>query len=99
MANDLLLDDDDDLLLAGGDLVLGESAGQEVSLLLRTNQGDWRAAPLTGFGVARRTRNEVIPREFEGALAAQLRLDGFADCQVELSPDGQLTISATRRDD
>lgn len=99
MANDLLLDDDDDLLLEGGDLVLGESGGQEVDLILRTNQGDWRAAPLTGFGVARRTRNEVSPREFEGELAAQLRLDGFADCQVALNQDGQLTISAKRRDD
>jgi hypothetical protein len=96
MVKDLLLDEDDDLLIEGGDLVVDESAEQEVGLLLRTNQGDWRNNPLTGFGLDRRTRNEVNRTEFARDLQGQLELDGFGTAQVELSADGQLTINARR---
>ena len=98
MTKDLLLDDDDDLLIAHGDLMVGDSAEQEVGLVLRTNQGDWRASPLTGFGVARRTRNEVNRTQFERDLTSQLEADGFADSQVTLANDGHLTINARRHD-
>lgn len=98
MAKDILLDTADDLLFEGGDLVVDDSAEQEVGLILRTNPGDWRASPLTGFGVARRTRNEVNPTAFARDLSSQLELDGFAEHQVNLATDGQLTINARRND-
>ena len=98
MAKDLLLDEDDDLLFEHGDLVVDDSSEQEVGLILRTSQGDWRANPLTGFGVARRTRNEIIRAEFERGLSSQLEADGFADNQVTLATDGQLTINARRHE-
>lgn len=98
MANDILLDEQDDLLFAYGDLVVDRSEEQEVGLILRTNQGDWRATPLRGFGVAQRTRNEVNRAQFERALAAQLELDGFTESAVSLAGDGQLTINARRHD-
>lgn len=98
MAKDILLDADDDLLIEGGDLVADDSAEQEVGLILRTNQGDWRDSPLTGFGVARRTRNEVNPTQFARDLSSQLELDGFAQNQVNLATDGQLTINARRNE-
>ena len=95
MAKDILLDDNDDLAFLDGDVVIGDSADQEVSLILRSNQGDWRASPLTGFGVAQRMRNEVSRAEFELALASQLELDGFSMPVVKLAQDG-LTINAKR---
>jgi hypothetical protein len=98
MAKDLLLDADDDLLIEGGDLVADDSAEQEVGLIFRSNQGDWRDSPLTGFGVARRTRNAVNPDEFASALSSQLEMDGFATNQVNLAADGQLTIYARRNE-
>lgn len=96
MVNDILLDEDDDLQIVNGDLVIGPSEEQEVGLILRTNQGDWRASPLTGFGVARRARNEVSSSEFERELDTQLRLDGFNDTQVRLTEQGELSINARR---
>ncbi|WP_380284528.1 hypothetical protein [Hymenobacter rubripertinctus] len=94
--NDILLDENDDLLFENGDLVMGPSEEQEIGLILRTNQGDWRTSPLTGFGVDRRTRNEVNRVDFEGELASQLRLDGFEDAQVRLSEQGELSVNARR---
>jgi hypothetical protein len=98
MAKDILLDAADDLLIQNGDLVIGDSGEQEISLLLRSNPGDWRASPLTGFGLLRRMRNEVNRTEFERALGAELELDGFTGVVVELSPATGLTISAKRNE-
>lgn len=95
MAKDILLDDTDDLLFQDGDLVIGESADQDVSLIIRSCQGDWRASPFTGFGIAQRMRNEINRTEFERELGAQLALDGFSLPVVQLGPDG-LTINAKR---
>ncbi len=98
MATDLLLDDDDDLLVQQGDLVLGDSLQQEVDLVVRTSQGDWRNSPLTGFGVGRRTRAVVQREAFASELTAQLELDGMQEVAVELSPEGKLAINAKRYD-
>ena len=98
MAKDILLDEEDDLLIENGDFVVDASEEQEVGLILRTSQGDWRASPLTGFGVARRTRNEVNRPQFERELSSQLELDGFDDSQVTLATDGQLLINARRHE-
>ncbi|SHJ76223.1 hypothetical protein SAMN02745146_0102 [Hymenobacter daecheongensis DSM 21074] len=96
MAKDILLDEEDDLLIVNGDLVIGDSEEQEVGLILRTNQGDWRQSPLTGFGVARRTRTEISRTQFERDLSTQLLMDGFDDCDVTLTEEGQLSIKAKR---
>ena len=96
MAKDILLDNDD-LLFENGDLVVDESSQQEVDLILRSNQGDWRASPLTGFGLAQRMRNQLNRAEFEGALSWQLALDGFGQSTVSIGPDG-LNINAQRYD-
>ena len=98
MAKDLLLDDSDDLLIEAGDLVVDDSQEQEVGLLLRTAQGEWRASPLTGFGVQQRTRSEINRTQFERELSTQLELDGFDVKQASLSVDGQLSISVTRHE-
>jgi len=97
MAKDILLDDNDDMLIENGDLVIEDSGEQEVGLIMRTNQGDWRASPLTGFGLQQRMRNQVNRTEFERALGGQLELDGFALAEVRLTPDG-LKISAQRNE-
>ncbi len=98
MAKDFLNDENDDLLIVDGDLAFGDSEEQEVGLIIRTNPGDWRQSPLTGFGIGNRTRNEVNPTLFERDLDTQLRMDGFDDNQVSLSEHGQLSIKASRRE-
>ena len=98
MAKDILLDNADDLLFENGDLVVDESGEQEVGLILRSDQGDWRNSPLTGFGVARRMRNQVNRTEFERGLSSQLLQDGFVEAVVKLDPTDGLTINARRND-
>jgi hypothetical protein len=98
MARDILLDEYDDLLIEGGDFVVDESTKQEVDLIIRTDQGDWRASPMTGFGVARRTRSEVNRTQFERDLNSQLVLDGFTNTQVSLAQNGQFTVNASRHE-
>ena len=92
MAKDLLLGDDDDLDFVAGDLVAGDADSQDVGLILRTNQGDWRQSPLVGFG------SEVGRDQFVRDLDTQLRLDGFEDNHVALAEDGTLTIKALRHE-
>ncbi len=98
MAKDILLDDDDDLLFEDGDLVVDESSDQEVGLILRSNQGDWRASPMTGFGLQQRIRSQTKRTEFARALGAALDFDGFVQSVVQLSTDGQLIINTRRNE-
>ena len=98
MATDFLLDEQDDLLIRDGDLVVGPSEQQEIGLIVRLAQGELRAAPLTGFGIARRLRGEADRDSFSQELDTQLRLDGFTDSRVALADNGTLTVQATRND-
>jgi hypothetical protein len=96
MAKGFLLNNQDDLLIENGDLVIGDSEEQEIGLILRTNMGDWRGAPLTGFNLMRHMRSNVDAETFTRNLDTQLLQDGFADNRITLEADGKLIISANR---
>lgn len=48
---DILLDNNYDMQITNGDLLISESAHQDVELLLITSKGEWKQWPLTGVGI------------------------------------------------
>lgn len=80
---DLKLDTSYDLAIAGGDFVIADTEQQEVDLILRTNQGEWKNSPLTGCNLFQylnanyTTTNQVIKN-----IKQQLQLDGKKDYTV-----------------
>ncbi len=59
MALDLLLNDENDIQIANGDFVIGESLTQEVALILRSSQGEWKSDPLTGANLIQLINSNV----------------------------------------
>ncbi|MCC3159526.1 hypothetical protein LJ737_19950 [Hymenobacter sp. 15J16-1T3B] len=98
-ATDLLLDANDDLLVERGDFVAGPADAQHIDLLLRTAQGDWRADPLVGVGIARyqkapygATQAAALTR----AVGIQLERDGYQVLALDLTDLSDATIDADR---
>jgi hypothetical protein len=97
---DLLLGPDYDLAFSeAGDLVVGESDGQHISLLLLTAQGEWRADPLVGVGLRRyqsapygRTQAQALQRE----VAVQLQRDGYQVLENDLADLSAAKLNAVR---
>lgn len=84
MRKDLLLDDDFDLMIANGDLVVGSSVQQESALITFSHKGEWRAAPLVGFGISNYLKKvagssmlNTTPEVFKRDLEEQLEIDGM----------------------
>lgn len=73
---DILLDETGDLLFKNGDLVVGESELQDVGLILRTNQGEWKETPIIGANLVKEIRGNENKLKRERNLRIQLKLDG-----------------------
>lgn len=91
---DFLLDDDGDLAVAGGDLVAGDSADQEMRALLLSHKGNWLAAPFVGVGVDDELLNDGNLTGLQQEVIRQFELDGFRDVRLVWGEDGQLQVTA-----
>jgi len=99
-ATDLLLDTSYDLAITDdGDLAVGASDAQHISLLLLTNQGEWRADPLVGIGLRRyqsapygRAQAQALQRE----VNVQLERDGYQVLENELADLSAAKLNAVR---
>lgn len=74
--DDILLDDDNDLLIENGDLTIGDSAIQDVALILATNKGEWKSAPLLGANLTELLRSRASQDEINKRIRLQMEYDG-----------------------
>ncbi len=99
-ATDLLLDDTYDLALTpDGDLAVGESDGQHLSLLLLTAQGEWRADPLVGVGLRQYQSAPYGPAQAQALqreVQVQLERDGYQVLENDLSNLSAAKLNAVR---
>jgi len=98
-ANDILLDDGFDLKVENGDLVVGESDGQHLTLIALLEPGQLRHSPLTGLGVYRRLQSPMGAEQTDGLrkdLYEQLEFDGYRPGTAEITFDGEIVIKAER---
>lgn len=73
---DFLLDDKDDIIIANGDLLVGESLTQEVSLILRVNQGEFKNDPLIGANLIQLVNTNISKAELKKRVKLHLQRDG-----------------------
>lgn len=76
MAKGILLDENDDLLFKNGDLALGDTELQEVSLLLRLNPGELKSDPILGAGLIRMIKSNADKRKIQQRVKLTLQRDG-----------------------
>lgn len=72
---DFLHTDDDDLEISGGDLVIGESAMQEVGMLVRLNSGALKHDPILGPNLIQLVKERADDDEFETRMRIHLSRD------------------------
>lgn len=90
MANDLILTEGFDLEIANGDFVIGESIEQEVVLILKSNQGEWKNDPFLGCNLIQLVNAKSNKTEIEKRVRIQLERDGkdYNSIKNGLSYDG-----------
>ena len=85
---DFLLDENYNPIIEDGDFVTRESSQQHVELLLKTNKGDWKENPQTGFGIDHYMKSSTAKlQEFERNLKVELEADGFKNPEVNFGED------------
>jgi phage baseplate assembly protein W len=76
MAIDFLTDENDDLIIKNGDFAMGESLTQEVSAILRMNQGELKSDPLLGANLIQLINSNVSEDELQKRVKLHLQRDG-----------------------
>lgn len=72
----ILLDDSGDLTIQNKSLVVGNSAIQEVSIILQMNQGESKFDPLLGANLINLIKTNTSRFEIENRVKTHLALDG-----------------------
>ncbi|MBU2923061.1 hypothetical protein KO504_17055 [Winogradskyella psychrotolerans] len=75
-ATDIVLDDNDDITFVNGDFAVGESLTQEVSLILRASQGEWKSDPLIGANLIQLINSNVDDTKLKTRVKLHLQRDG-----------------------
>ena len=75
MSKDILLDDNNDLKIINGDFDYGDSEIQEVGLILRSTQGEWKMTPTLGPNMYRFIKSKASKSEIEATVAIHLAID------------------------
>lgn len=73
---DILLDENDKLMFANGDFAVGDSLMQEVSSILRLNQGELKQDPILGPGLIRKINSNAKQDEITDLIKKHLARDG-----------------------
>jgi len=74
--NDILLNEKDDLVFGNGDFVVGDSTIQDVSQLLRLNQGESKEDPIIGPGLIRLIKSKINISRLRALVKKHLLRDG-----------------------
>jgi hypothetical protein len=65
-----------------GDIVVGDSTEQEISLIIGTNQGEWKQSPLSGLGFVKKMKSNISNDALEQEIDTQLKYDGMDEVVV-----------------
>ncbi len=98
-ATDILLDDTLNPKLRDGDFDAYLSDEQHIELLLLTDKGSWREAPLAGLYIRRHIRASMGARDIialRQEIRTQLRADGLEPLQIDIDSSFNLHITANR---
>ncbi len=89
---DILLDTDYTPIVKDGDFAVGECLDQEVDIILKLSQGQWRSNPLLGPGLFRFVNGAIQAEDLIGVVQLHLSIDGKRS-SVTVA-DGNMKIDA-----
>ncbi len=70
-----MLDDNDDLVIGGVDFVIGDSLDQDVSTIIRLNQGDLKSDPILGPNLYQMINSNATKGEIRAKIKLHLERD------------------------
>lgn len=73
---DIKLNENEDLTNANGDFVMGESLDQDVAIIIKLNQGDFKSDPILGAGLFRLINSNATAAEIKAKIKLHLERDG-----------------------
>ena len=73
---DILLGTDYTPIVKDGDFAVGECLDQEVDIILKLSQGQWRSNPLLGPGLFRFVNGAIQAEDLIGVVQSHLSIDG-----------------------
>lgn len=85
MANDILLDDSGKPREINGDFLVGESAKQEIKLILASCKGEWKENPMLGANIRELVKSRINVVKIKKAIRSQLEYDGFKKVKVNVN--------------
>lgn len=87
----IILDDDKDIQVSNGSVVVGDIANQNLEILLLSEKGEIREAPLRGVGI-RRFVDDEDPAMLLQAIRNEVATEGMALDNIGITADGKLEI-------
>lgn len=83
---DIQLNNANDLQFVNGDLAIAESEMQEVSLILESNQGEWKEWPVLGPNLMQLIKTNQSKFALKKRVKIHLSLDGkdYADIEKRM---------------
>lgn len=84
MRQDIQVDDSGELIIKNGDFVVDESDRQHVEHIVIANPGEYKSAPLIGFGAIKKVKTNTSKIQFKRDLKIQLAYDGYTDPTIDL---------------
>lgn len=100
MANDIQLTQANDLYITDeGDFKIPDSDATHIEQLLISEQGHWRASPLTGIGILKNINAPATPvtnQALKQKIKLQLELDNYRVNSIDLTNPLDINIDADR---
>ena len=93
---DFLTDQSGDLRIGNGDFVVGESADQEVEIIVCAHPGEMRFDPTLGTGISDYLSGPLDLARVRKVVSFQLKRDRFRRIQITLLADQKFNIEASR---
>ena len=89
----ILLNEDRDLRVENGEVVVGDIGGQNLEMLIVSEKGEIREAPLRGVGI-RRFIDDEDPATLLQAIRNEVAVEGMILDNIGITADGKLNVEA-----
>jgi len=89
--NDIILNSNFDPVLSNGDFVTGDSNAQEVALILKANQGEFRQFPTIGIGLNNHLNGSDLSR-LKNDFESQINQIEGKSARLTIGKDGSVAI-------
>lgn len=80
-----IIHNDGELVIKNGDFLIAESGTQHVEDIVISLAGDFKSAPMIGFGAIMQLKKNSSDSAFKRDLKIQLEYDGYKNPEIDIS--------------